>query len=379
MELDYIFNLFLIVSAIHGFVFCGIALYSKAGKEKSMRYLTLLVLMVSLSNLQTWGVKPLLKDFGILNYFYWPWHFLIGVYFYGFLVNYLQIAKKCFPIERIIMPIFVFVILARISVYYYLSAQQNPENLYVLFRKYTILEELVSMVFSFGSFGYAFYLFYKKKQLFLKIQSLDNLNWVYRFFKLGGFTYLMWVAALFVTVFINNYEFKYAYYPLKLFSAILIYWLGYQGFIQFRLMKERSEIRNNEKNNLSKKPDQNLILCQKEAKTEQFIKIENYIIENNSFTNPIITLESLAKDLGISTSLFSQLINQHAKKSFPDYINFFRVEQAKKMLMNSQYRQYTIVAIGLESGFNSKSTFYSAFKKHEKCTPTQFRKIISAE
>ena len=50
-----------------------------------------------------------------------------------------------------------------------------------------------------------------------------------------------------------------------------------------------------------------------------------------------------------------------------------RIQQSKKLLIDEKYANYTIVSIGLESGFNSKSTFYNVFKKHVGCTPLAYK------
>jgi AraC-like DNA-binding protein len=65
--------------------------------------------------------------------------------------------------------------------------------------------------------------------------------------------------------------------------------------------------------------------------------------------------------------------NSYSSYNFSDFINSLRVEQAKKFLSDNEFSQYTIVAIGLECGFNSKSTFYSAFKNFTSETPTTYR------
>ena len=77
----------------------------------------------------------------------------------------------------------------------------------------------------------------------------------------------------------------------------------------------------------------------------------------------------------MSLSHASKLINTFSDYNFSDYINSLRIEQAKKLLSDDSFDQYTIVAIGLESGFNSKSTFYTAFKKFTSQTPSEFRSI----
>ncbi|NJN50097.1 MAG: AraC family transcriptional regulator [Polaribacter sp.] len=60
--------------------------------------------------------------------------------------------------------------------------------------------------------------------------------------------------------------------------------------------------------------------------------------------------------------------------NFTDFINQFRVDFAKQMLGNKEFKNYTITAIGLEAGFNSKSSFYAIFKKFTNVTPLEFQK-----
>ena len=76
----------------------------------------------------------------------------------------------------------------------------------------------------------------------------------------------------------------------------------------------------------------------------------------------------------MGTSSLSKLINGNFEVNFSDYINQLRVEEARKALLNPEFNNYTIVAVGLECGFNSKSTFYTAFRKITGQTPSEFRK-----
>ena len=104
-----------------------------------------------------------------------------------------------------------------------------------------------------------------------------------------------------------------------------------------------------------------------------FEKIKNYIVKQKLYLNPLLSMESTALELGMSKSYFSKLINSYSDYNFSDFINSLRVKQAKKFLSDDEFSEYTIVAIGLECGFNSKSTFYSAFKKFTSKTPSAYR------
>ena len=98
-----------------------------------------------------------------------------------------------------------------------------------------------------------------------------------------------------------------------------------------------------------------------------------WLTEEKSFTNPDLSLETASAHLSISPGYLSQLINAISGTSFPEFINALRVNEAKQLLMDAEYANYTIVAIGLEAGFNSKSAFYNAFKKQSGQTPSEYR------
>jgi AraC-like DNA-binding protein len=90
-----------------------------------------------------------------------------------------------------------------------------------------------------------------------------------------------------------------------------------------------------------------------------------------------LTLQKLAKTLAISPHHLSQMINEQLNQNFFDFINLYRIEEAKKMLADPAKRHYSILAVSEEVGFNSKSAFNTAFKKHANMTPSEFRKGIA--
>lgn len=90
------------------------------------------------------------------------------------------------------------------------------------------------------------------------------------------------------------------------------------------------------------------------------------------FKDPNLSLKDMAKKLGIQPNRLSQILNMNMNKSFPNILGEYRIEEAKKMILEKP--NYAIESIGYECGFNSKSSFYNVFKKHTGMTPSMFKK-----
>lgn len=91
--------------------------------------------------------------------------------------------------------------------------------------------------------------------------------------------------------------------------------------------------------------------------------------------NADLTMQDLSEKMQLPTKVISQVINQESGKSFFDFINTYRCEEAKK-LINSSDPRVTILEILYEAGFNSKSSFNKEFKKLTGSTPTEYRKSL---
>jgi len=86
--------------------------------------------------------------------------------------------------------------------------------------------------------------------------------------------------------------------------------------------------------------------------------------------------QKLAKTLAVSPHHLSQTINEQLNQNFIDFINAYRIEEAKRLLTDLAKKHYSILAVSEEVGFNSKSAFNTAFKRHASMTPSEFRKVI---
>ncbi|MFC4635308.1 helix-turn-helix domain-containing protein [Dokdonia ponticola] len=108
--------------------------------------------------------------------------------------------------------------------------------------------------------------------------------------------------------------------------------------------------------------------------SQLFSKLSSLIIDEKLYLESTISLASLSKTIGESNQKTSQVINQYAKQNFNDFINYHRIEEAKKLLINQSHQNYTISSIAFDSGFSSLSSFNSAFKKFQGTTPSIYRK-----
>lgn len=97
------------------------------------------------------------------------------------------------------------------------------------------------------------------------------------------------------------------------------------------------------------------------------------IVERELYLNPNFTLEEAAKEIKIKKHVLSQYLNEILSKSFSTLINEYRVEKAK-VLLATEFN-LTAEGIGYNSGFSSKSTFFTTFKKVTGKTPTEYQKM----
>jgi AraC-like DNA-binding protein len=103
------------------------------------------------------------------------------------------------------------------------------------------------------------------------------------------------------------------------------------------------------------------------------LRLLDKIINKKIYLNSNLTLRKAAKEIDTNEKYLSNVINKIHHVSFSNFVNNYRVEHAKEMLLNSEFDHYTIESIGNLSGFNSKSNFNSVFKKTTGLTPTEYK------
>lgn len=103
-------------------------------------------------------------------------------------------------------------------------------------------------------------------------------------------------------------------------------------------------------------------------------ELATFMEKGKPFLNEDLSLTLLAEQSSCSQTQLSQIINQHFQVSFYDFVNSYRIEQAKEMLGSSECGHLSILGIAFECGFKSKSSFNRYFKKYTGTSPSEFKK-----
>lgn len=109
---------------------------------------------------------------------------------------------------------------------------------------------------------------------------------------------------------------------------------------------------------------------------EKLLRLKNYMTEKKPFLNSSLTIQDVSGEIEIPVRELSLLINHQLGQHFYDFVNTYRIENAMNMLKDETKSKVTILEILYEVGFNSKSSFNTAFKKHTGTTPTLYRKNL---
>lgn len=204
---------------------------------------------------------------------------------------------------------------------------------------------LIYIIASFKFIKPAFLKIFRKKE---KLSSID-----------------IWLLSIFVGVILIWLAYNIASYTSYIVGAISFSFILYLMILLFLLKIRKSTSFFEEKEKYKNKEID-------DSTIEQITQKINIVKEKELFLNPNLTLSDTAKELEISQHNLSQFLNNNLNISFSLFINELRIEKAKKLL--SHPNLYTIEAIGYESGFKSKSTFFTAFKKITSQTPLEYQK-----
>lgn len=152
---------------------------------------------------------------------------------------------------------------------------------------------------------------------------------------------------------------RFYYYPFFVGMAILTYWIGIEGF------SRRNDPGISLKNVLNSGDLERLKVISK--------MLESAMKKDKIYKNQELSLNSLAKELGIKPYLVSRSLSEVFDKRFNDFINEYRVKEVQELLQDANNAKYTLLSLAMEAGFNSKSSFNRAIKKQLGISPSELK------
>ena len=174
---------------------------------------------------------------------------------------------------------------------------------------------------------------------------------------------VLWVGA--ILRYVTNLSGTNLLVPLG--ASLLIYAMGY-------LKMRRPEPQTSGKEPSVKKYEKSTLTPER---SERYLdKLINFMNKEKPYTDGNLTIQKLAEQLSMPAPHLSQTINERLGQTFSDFINSYRVEEAKRKLLDPALQHLSVLGIAEEVGFNSKSSFNSVFKKHTNMTPSEFRNAI---
>lgn len=295
--------------------------------------------------------------------FYGP---LLYLYILYSIKNYNYLSEKSYL--HFVPAIFSYLYMCRF--YFFYSADEKRLVDMGKIDDFDIFTNLLLLAFIISGISYSIFsyrLLNRHQQLidnnFSNTESI-HLNWLRSFIWGIG---LIFLTVIIVIVSRDFLGVEYSFNPDYIFYSMLvvaILTLGYFGIRHQSIFVDNVVVEVETKEKYKKSGLKN------DISTSKYHELLKLMGEQKPYLEPKLSLNTLAKFLDISPNHLSQIINQYEQQNFNDFVNKYRVEEFIKRA--AQNENFSFLAHALDSGFNSKSTFNTVFKKQKGMTPSQF-------
>ena len=157
-----------------------------------------------------------------------------------------------------------------------------------------------------------------------------------------------------------------------LLVAVVIFLIGYMGLRQPEIFAGEENLASVNEISSKKKYEKSTLTVEKAG--EYLARLQKLMATEKPFLDKDLTINSLAEKLALPGHHLSQIINARLQQNFFEFVNSYRVEEAKRLLTDPANKHLNLSEIGLEAGFNSVSSFNSVFKKFAQITPSRYQK-----
>jgi len=346
-------------------IFLAVVLFIKPqGKRKANRLLAALIFLLSIYLADIFA--------GFLGFFYQyphflhittPWWYLFPVLMY-FYIKTLLGEKIEWSFKSVVHLLPFIYIMCWIVPFYFLPGEIKLEHLSGQrpLPGGSILTYLYLMTAPVQLLFYVFLIFKKMHVINTTKLAVAHYRWIILFVVLMGLFGFFQLIALNIYVYNGYITLNFKFFPLAFFSFI-IYAVGYLAVIEPEIVAPQDIFSSSKKNDIVL--DENLL-------KQYATRILEILDRDKPFLDADFRYSQLAAQLGISARYLSEILNRKIGKSFNDLMNEQRVKEVQKRLLNGSSESYTLLAIAIDSGFNSKASFNRIFKKHTGMTPSEF-------
>ncbi len=371
-ELSFL-NAIELLAGFQAFLFAIYLFFKKEGNQLSNYFIAIFIILLAYNVLDFFANRFIDEFSGYLATFLQLTLFAAPAVLYFHIKTALYTDYKL--VKRDILHLLPLVLIYLVSIPVIHKESISGEELKgvsIAYYAYLYLSLFIYLYFSYKEFK-------SHKSVFLENYSNSDLK-RYRYIK----NLILIVLVLFVLSFIN-FLFRYAYqvesfsfapYVVIITLLMLFSWLIYNGLKSPELFIDKRFAQPLANNKMKYKEGKTPLISSEEVK-RQVVVVEDFMKNEEPFLDASLTLHSLAGKTEIPAKDLSLLINHHLSKHFFDFVNEYRIEKAKELLSSPDRKEYTVLEILYEVGFNSKSSFNTAFKKHCGLTPTEYRKSQS--
>jgi AraC-like DNA-binding protein len=207
-----------------------------------------------------------------------------------------------------------------------------------------------------------------------------NKSWLTQLIYLFTLSYIIGLGRIYFR-FSDFYEYERGVLTILITSVLLsICWILWQALHKpnlFTGVSSTIEVIDEQVASQENSSDPTISVIETKKYDAIVLRLRDYMQQSKPFLDPSLSIDTLAKLINLPGSEISLTINRIIGQHFFDFVNLYRINLAAEMLIANEQQQKTILEILCEVGFNSKSSFNTAFKKHLLMTPSQYRKLHS--
>jgi AraC-like DNA-binding protein len=207
-----------------------------------------------------------------------------------------------------------------------------------------------------------------------------NKSWLTQLIYLFTLSYIIGLGRMYFR-FSDFYEYERLVLTILITSVLLsICWILWQALHKpnlFTGVSSTIEVIDEQVASQENSSDPTISVIETEKYDAIVLRLRGYMQQSKPFLDPSLSVETLAEKINLPSSELSLIINRVIGQHFFDFVNSYRINLAGEILIANEQHPKTVLEILYEVGFNSKSSFNTAFKKHFLMTPSQYRKLHS--